>query len=229
MEDPWLYDPDFFQLTHEGKPVYEILKEELLPHMTQGTIKIMGGQYQERRLTCYFSTSKSQMIYSGRTLDPTPPPKESYIELLLLMVSSQDFRDTMETMHPRLKGLVPKFNAVFCNYYRPPNETEKPDSLGAHSDDLKYLASEVILSVTYCSQNGARVFKFHEKPNTTTYAEFELQDSDALWMLPFCQLKFKHSVSDRKYNLAGELIRGGRLNLTFRCVKDSQTILPFEK
>lgn len=219
QNDPWLYDPDFFQNTYEGRPVYEVLKEELLPFMSQGTIKVMGKTHQERRQTCFFTTSKTSMVYSGRTLEPVPPPPGSYVELLLLLVSSQDFRDAMEERHPRLKGLIPEFNAVFFNYYRPPSETDKPDALGAHSDDEKYLASSVILSVTYCSHNGARVFKFHQKPGTTTYKEFELQDSDALWMLPTCQTLFKHSVSDRKTNLAGEIITGGRINATFRCVR----------
>lgn len=217
--DPWLYDPDFFEITRDGKHVYEILREELNPFLTQGTIKVMGKTHQERRQTCFFTTSNTAMVYSGRTLDPIAPPKGSYIELLLLLVSSQDFRDIMEQRFPQLKGLIPEFNAVFFNYYRPPSETDKPDALGAHSDVEKYLASPVILSVTYCSHNGARLFKFHKKPGTTTYKEFELQDGSALWMLPTCQTLFKHSVSDRKNNLAGEKITGGRINATFRCVK----------
>jgi len=218
--DPWIYDEGFFSTTDGDRPVYEILRDELMPYFTRGLVKMGNKEFLERRMTCYFTSSKGKMIYSGRTLEPVTPPQGSYVHLLLELVASQDFRDAMEERHPRLKGVIPVFNAVFVNYYRPPNETEKPDALGAHSDDTRYLASEVILSVTYCAKNGARVFKFHEKPGSSTYAEIEISDGAMLWMLKNCQDRFKHSVSDRKTNLKGEVITGLRINLTFRCVKE---------
>lgn len=218
--DPWIYDEGFFSPMEGDRPVYEILRDELTPYFTRGIVKLYNKEALERRMTCYFTTSKGKMIYSGRTLDPVPPPEGSYIHLLLELVASQDFRDAMEERHPRLKGVIPVFNAVFVNYYRRPQETEKPDYISIHCDDTSYLASDVILSVTYCPKNGARLFKFHEKPSSSTYKEYEICDGGMLVMLPTCQDRFKHSVSDRKTTLKGEVISEGRISITFRCVKE---------
>lgn len=213
----WVHCPELFS-THDekGEHVFKVLLDELTPHLSQGTVKVMGNEFLERRLTGYFTNSKTQMKYSGRTLEIIPPPKNSYIESLFTKVNSVEFKKLINDTYA-----VPdvNFNAVFVNLYRSPNDTDKPDSLGPHSDSLAYMTSEIILSITYCEENGARVFRFHGKGVTTKIVEqIELQDGDGLFMLEGCQQKYKHSISDRMYSLDKKLITGSRINCTFRSV-----------
>lgn len=224
--DPWLYIRKYFDTTINNTKIYDLLLEELADYFIQGIIKLGGKIHKERRLTCYFTILQNpnknggQMKYSGRILKPLSPPINSTIEYLFKLVSSEEFRVKMGKKYSRLKGIIPIFNAVFINYYRPPELTDdKPDYLGPHSDDESYLSSQVILSITYCSENGARMFRFYgPKPSSKVYAEVELEDGDMLFMLSGCQKKYKHSVSDNKYNSKKQPIVGGRINLTFRAV-----------
>lgn len=218
----WVYQPRMFPHNYDGKSIYATMLEELRPYLSVGEVTIMGKKYVENRETCYFSLVDGDMTYSGRKLEPIRPPKGSMVELIMNMAQDPDFQNTVIKTNPELAGKIPKFNAVFINWYRPPGDTEKNDGLGPHSDDEKYLAHQTILSLTFCEKNGERIFKFHEKKGSTkTVEQFELPDGAALWMLPGCQDNYKHSVSDRKTNLAGENITGGRINLTLRCVKEN--------
>lgn len=219
--DPWVVLDRALPISHEGKDVYDLLRDELQQHFSVGTIKLGGRICNERRMTCYFTLDNNAVMkYSGRELIPTPPPKGSYLHILMVMVNDPQFRSHLATMNPRLKDVLPRFNAVFCNWYRPPSETDKPDSLGPHSDDETDLASDVIMSFTYCQENGERIFKMHEKfGSTKTIAEFELKDGAIMVMMPGCQRLCKHSVSDRITNLSGKRITGGRISLTFRCIR----------
>lgn len=212
--EPWVYQPNVFA----NQQMYDTLLRELQPYLTVGKVKVFGKEYDESRKTCYFSFGDGQMNYSGRTLDPVRPPEGSMIENLMHMVNDVQFRENAIARDPVLANVIPEFNAVFINWYRPPGDTPKNDGLGPHSDDERYLASQVILSITFCGENGERIFRFHNKKDGTT-TTFELPDGSALWMLPGCQQLYKHSVSNRKTNLAGRRITGGRLNFTFRCVK----------
>jgi len=220
MKPYWIYDEDFFRTHNEnGTSVYDVLLAELTPYLKQGTVKVVGQDFTERRLTCYFTSTDTQMTYSGRVLEVIRPPPNSYISNLLSVVNSQEFRKLLVDRY-QTNSLNVEFNSVFINWYRPPSITDKPDYLGPHSDDEKYLTLQVILSVTYCEKLGARVFRFHDRSQGNKIKEeFELQDGSLLLMLEGCQKLYKHSVSERKYNLNKQLITGGRLNLTFRCVK----------
>jgi alkylated DNA repair dioxygenase AlkB len=220
--DPWVVLNRALPISYEGRDVYDILRDELQKHFSVGTIQIGGRLCNERRMTCYFTLDNNAVMrYSGRELIPVPPPKGSYLHILMIMVNDPEFRTHLASMNPRLKDVLPQFNAVFVNLYRPPSETDnKPDSLGPHSDDETDLASDVILSFTYCEENGEKIFKFHEKfGSTKTIAEFELKNGSILVMLNGCQRITKHSVSDRVTNLSGKRITGGRINCTFRCIK----------
>ena len=214
MSNPhWLYIPDLFE-----KDKYTSLLEELKPYLTQGKVSLFGETFDERRLTAYFTTTNTKMYYSGRWLEPLMPPTTSIIELLFTHVNSQSFVSDIKV---RYNIILPVFNAVFVNWYRPPNDTDKPDGLGPHSDDEGYLASSIILSITYCEKYGARMFRFHEKTGKSTkiVQQYELEDGSALFMLGECQKLYKHSVSDRKLDSKKRPITGGRINLTFRSVK----------
>lgn len=223
MEQYWIHEGNFFQTHTNNKRVYDVLLFELIPYLKQGTVTVYNKDHLERRLTCYFTLTETEMTYSGRVLEVIKPPCNSYIENLLNAVNSTEFRELLVDRYDD-ESLNVEFNSVFINWYRPPIMTDKPDYLGPHSDDEKYLASQVILSLTYCEDNGARVFRFHDKSQgNRVVEEFELEDGSILLMLKGCQKFYKHSVSDRKYNLNKELITGGRLNLTFRCVASGGT------
>lgn len=213
----WRYIPNLFDAHVDDKHVYKMLYDELTPYLEQGTVKVFSKEYLEHRLTCYFSLNDTKMTYSGREIEPIKPAQNSYIEKLFEKVNSKEFKQLIKDQY-NINDV--DFNAVFVNLYRSPKETDTPDYLGPHSDDLKYMKSEIILSITYCEENGARVFRFHNKGKSTNIVEqIELQDGDALFMLEGCQQKYKHSVSDRKYSLDKKLITGGRINITFRSVK----------
>ena len=212
----WKYMPKLFDTHVDDKHVYATLFDELTPYLSQGTVKVFNNDYLERRLTTYFTTSDTKMEYSGRVLEIIKPHKNSYIESLFSKVNSEEFKKLIKDNY-NIDDV--DFNAVFINLYRSPQETNEPDYLGPHSDSLKYMKSEIILSVTYCEKEGARVFRFHEKGKSTKIVEqIELQDGDALFMLKGCQQNFKHSISNRKNSLDKKLITGGRINCTFRSV-----------
>ena len=225
----WLYIQEFWPREWDGRTSFSRLLEEAKPHLKQEQIVIFGNAITERRLTCLWSHENAVMKYSGRQVVPVKPPKGSYIELLLRAVNSKDFRDSQVTMFPRLGPIFDDmiktsrdgqiFNACFVNWYRSPKETEKVDYLGPHSDDERSLTSKVILSLTFCEEQGAKLFKFHEKPSEKVVWERELEDGSGLWMLPGCQDTHKHSVSDRKTSLDRKLTTKSRLNLTLRQIE----------
>ena len=192
---------------------YEQLVAELGPSLSSGTVRVRGKSYTEPRLTGLFSPLAQTMKYSGRTAQAMLPPPT--LAALLELINSQSFQEAVAEREPRLAGIIPQFNSIFVNHYRPLSE----DHLGLHSDSLADHASEVILSLTFCQKQGARIFRFFAKGSTTTHTQMELQTGEMLWMLPGCQAQFSHAVNYRKTNLAGERITGGRLNLTFRCLK----------
>jgi alkylated DNA repair dioxygenase AlkB len=207
MEEHWKYIPNI--LNDKDNNVYKIILEEITPYLEQGTVKVFNNNYKERRLTTYFTTTNTKMIYSGRELKILHPPP--YISSLIDKVNKLDFK------HYSVNPVV--FNAVFINWYRPPSMTDVPDKLGPHSDDEKYLTSPIILSLTYCEENGERAFIFHSKNTNKIVKEIELENGSGLFMLEQCQKLYKHSVADKKYNSKGRLVKSGRINATFRCVK----------
>ena len=230
VEHPyWLYVKDFWPRQWEGLTSFNRLYEESKAHLKQEQIVVYGQSITERRLTCLWSHENAVMKYSGRQVHPVKPPKGSYIELVLKAVNSPDFITEQIAMFPQLKAVFDSmlsasrdgklFNACFMNLYRSPKETEKIDYLGPHSDDERSLTSPVILSITFCEEHGAKLFKFHEKGTEKVIWEKELEDGSGLWMLAGCQDKYKHSVSDRKTSLDRMPILGRRLNLTLRQIE----------
>ena len=98
--DYWVHCPALFE-THNEKSehVFKVLLDELTPHLSQGTVKVMGKEFLERRLTCYMTLSNTKMKYSGRTLEIIPPPKDSYIEYLFTKLNSIEFKKLIKN-HP---------------------------------------------------------------------------------------------------------------------------------
>lgn len=200
---------------------YDDLLAEVKPHLTQGTV--MFGNL-ERRLTAFFSKENVIMKYSGRSLVPNIPIHNSLIDQMLTYINTDSFKS--ELLAYGINSDIPVFNAVFVNWYRPPSITDEPDKLGYHADDESSLASDIIVSITICEENGYRLFRFQARynqdgtKNSNGYVwQAELQHKDLLIMLPGCQKLFKHSVCDHKKHLNGTHVTGGRINLTFRSIK----------
>lgn len=221
-EDPWVYIPELWPTTTDlrGKDetVYQVLLDECREYLSQGDVVLFGQVHKEGRLTALFSNEDAVMKYSGRQVKPVKPKEGSYMSVILECFQDENFLREIEASNPRLYGKLPKFNAIFMNWYRPPTETEKPDGLGKHADDEKSLTSPVIVSVTFCEPHGERLFSFHEKATDKTVWEKELADGSGLVMMDDCQKRFKHSVSNRKTNSQGKIV-GGRINLTFRQIE----------
>jgi len=226
----WVYVQEFWPRMWDGLSSYDRLLRECQPHLRQEQIVAYGQTLTERRLTCLMSHHETAVMkYSGRQVVPVKPASSSYMNLVFTVVNSPEFQAEQIRMFPQLESVFQTmmatsrdgnlFNACFVNWYRPPPTTDKIDYLGPHSDDERSLTSKVILSLTFCEENGAKLFKFHEKPSERIVWEHELEDGSGLWMLPGCQDTHKHSVSDRKTSINKQKISGGRLNLTFRQIQ----------
>lgn len=115
---------------------------------------------------------------------------------------------------------MPRFNAVFINKYRSPKELaaaaiDKVDTLGWHADDEReQRIADTILSFTVCEIGGERVFELRPKKATSGVSrQVQLDSLSCFIMLPGCQNRWKHRISDRVNVL------GARYNLTFRSLQ----------
>ncbi len=228
----FIYIEKFWPTEYNNRPAYDVLLEELRPHLKQGEITVYGQTIPERRLTCLISHQDGMMTYSGRSVQPVKPIKGSFIDVILRTLNTSAFREHELDMFPQLKKVFEEqdrsgskllFNAIFVNWYRPPSETDKIDYLGIHADDERSLKSKSILSLTFCEEGGAKLFKFHNKRSEEVIWEHELENGAGVWMLPGCQDKLKHSVSDRKTTLKRKKIVGGRLSLTARLIDTGES------
>lgn len=218
----WVRLEGLWPVRDEDRKVYDIVLDEVRNDLKRGTIMLAGRPCHEGRLTAMYSNVEAIMKYSGRTLNPIRPKENGYLSMMLDLINDNEFREAVYEDCPEIRGLLPDFNAVFVNWYRPPElcEAHQMDSIGAHSDDTRGLTSEVIFSVTFCEQGGERLFSFYDKSqNDKMIWQEELKDGDVLIMLNGCQRRYKHGISPRKTHLDKTKITGGRINFTFRCMK----------
>jgi alkylated DNA repair dioxygenase AlkB len=218
----WARLVGFWPTEHENVSSYQTLLDEIRGDLTQGTIVVYGKVCQENRLTVMYSQLEGvTMKYSNRKLEPIKPTEGGYVDILLDLANDPEFRESLCADVPQLRGVLPKFNAVFINWYRPVAICgDKMDGLGMHSDDTTGMTSDIIISITLCEPNGERLFAMHEKAKGDSIVwQEELKDGDIIIMLPECQKYYKHSVSYRKTHLDRSTITGGRLNITLRALK----------
>jgi alkylated DNA repair dioxygenase AlkB len=220
--DHWVRLVNFWPTEHDEKSSYQVLLDEIREDLNRGTIKVGGRVCQEARLTAMYSqVDGAVMKYSGRKLEPRRPVQGGYVDIILDLVNDPEFRDGLCSDVPQLRGVLPNFNAVFINWYRPPSLCgDKMDNIGIHSDDTTGMQSDVIISITLCEPGGERLFSMHDKAQGDKIVwQAELNDGDIIVMLPGCQRLYKHSVSSRKTHLDRSTITGGRLNITLRSLK----------
>tara|TARA_R110001599_G_scaffold21639_2_gene81046 strand:- start:14596 stop:15279 length:684 start_codon:yes stop_codon:yes gene_type:complete len=215
----YVYMPEFWPTKRNN---YQRLIDEIGKHLIQSNVKLFGAVHQERRLTCLMAEKEMKMSYSGRTVVSNKIENGTLLSKMLNILRSEKYQSLLCDIAPELKDVIPKFNAVFINHYRRREDWgDKPDGLGFHSDDEKDLKSSVILAVTFCEDGGERIFRFQDKKTKTILWQKELENGSALWMLPGCQDRTKHEISDRKTHIDGSKVTGGRISLTFR-----QLVLP---
>jgi len=223
MESPyWVYIPSLWVTDYDGRSMYDATLAEMQGDLKKGLIKMGGMVREEARLTTMYSNVENAVMkYSGRVVTPIRPTKGGCIDVLLDVVNADDFRELIFDVAPDLRTRLPKWNAVFVNWYRNPMTTGgKVDNLGAHSDDTRELDSEIIFSLTFCESGGHRLFSMFDKASGNKVAwEAELKDGDGFLMLEGCQKLYKHAVSSRKTHLDKSPVIGGRINFTFRILK----------
>lgn len=163
------------------------------------------------------SESQTEMRYSGRTVKANKIEPGTLLYKIMKLLHKPSFQEVLFETVPQLRGVIPEFNSVFVNHYRRPEEWgSKPDGLGFHSDDERDLQSSVILAITFCEVGGERIFTLQDKKTNEVLWRKEPKNGSALWMLPGCQDRTKHEVSDRKTHINGTKVTGGRISLTFR-------------
>jgi alkylated DNA repair dioxygenase AlkB len=156
---------------------------------SQGAIVMFGRELLEPRLTAWFGDA--DYTYSGRTVRAFPWP----VSLAALRVRVE-----------RAAG-VP-FNAVLLNLYR-----DGRDSMGLHSDDELELGRDP--TIASVSLGVGRRFVLVPKRKSARREgayELELVHGSLLVMAGACQHQYRHGVPKQP------LIRGERINLTFRRV-----------
>lgn len=222
MKSPyWLHIPNLWPTEEDLRSSYDILLDEVRQDLSVGVVKLYGGVHSEGRMTTLYSRENAVMKYSGRTLQPNKPKPNGYVDMILDMFSDDEFRSLLCEDHPELMSVLPRPNAAFINWYRPPSQNEgNMDGLGAHSDDTSGMTSDVIISITLCEPNGEKLFAMHDKSQGDTIVwQAELANGDILIMMPGCQKLYKHSVSKRMTHLNKSKITGGRLNITLRALQ----------
>lgn len=217
----WLHITDLWPTQQDDKSCYNILLDEVREDLTVGAVKLYGNVHSEGRMTALYSRESAVMKYSGRILEPKKPKKNGYIDMVLDIFNDGDFRALLCENQPELAQVLPRPNAAFINWYRPPSQNGgNMDGLGVHSDDTSGMTSDVIISITLCEAGGEKLFAMHDRSRGDSVVwQAELGDGDILVMMPGCQKLYKHSVSKRVTHLDRSKITGGRLNITLRALK----------
>lgn len=226
-------------LASNSASYYDTLVREL--PWSAGTVLVRGQRFQERRLTCLFSTTPmSDYHYSGKVM-------QAHAWHPLLDNIRQQVTDICRRDYPEWQPGW-QFDTALCNWYRPKsllqeiarqraeeqsseNDTEVPakiewkgDSISWHSDSERDLVQDrPIASVTLCHTDGVR--RFDLRCNTEeigvhyippiqhgTYQVF-LQPGSLFVMGRDTQRYYMHSVPEQRK------VEGGRVNITFRQTK----------
>jgi alkylated DNA repair dioxygenase AlkB len=200
---------------------YELLRAEL--PWTQGSVRVYGKSYPERRLTCLLSDA----------------PGESYHYSSKEMTGS-DWHPVVSGIRERLQSLCAasypgwqqgwRFDTCLCNYYRPRREILadeerpwKPDVISWHSDSEQ----DLVVDAPIASVSFGATRRFDLRPNARANsrrmaAPVQHEDvrtylvSGSLFVMGRdTQRYYMHQVPEER------TVEGGRVNLTFRMTKRS--------
>lgn len=180
----YLYQNFFSHL--EESHLFTILKQQTL--WRQESIRIMGNQVLQPRLTALYGDVDKSYSYSGITMNP-----EKWTDDLLFI------KKKIEVF------LGQKFSTVLLNYYR--NGT---DSMGWHRDNEQSLGrNPVIVSI---SLGASRPFLLRHYDDRELRIKINLTPGSLLLMKGATQHHWQHSLP--KVPKLAE----ARINLTFRTI-----------
>lgn len=174
--------------------VYDTLQKEV--PWKQEKVIIMGKEYDARRLTCFLGEEGKSYFYSGIERIP------------------EKMTDTLKDIMKRVQTIVdnvrehPKYTSTLANYY-----LTGENSIGMHSDDETTLVPDSIIASV--SIGAVRHFDIYCKKTGKKVMRLELEDGSLLLMGKNMQKLYKHAVPVQKK------IKDGRINLTFRCIKEN--------
>lgn len=199
---------------------YEVLREHV--PWSQGSVRVRGHVWPERRLTCLFSDAPGEAYhYSGKEMvaQKWHPLVDSIRERVTAICARS---------YPRWRSAW-SFDTCLCNLYRPRDEMPvdpvtgeqrpwRPDKLSWHADDEKDLIADApIASVSF---GATRRFDLRTHSKTiparyrTRYAHPDVRTylvSGSLFVMGAgTQREYVHQVPEER------TVTGGRVNLTFR-------------
>ena len=199
---------------------YGTLLDEIRNDLIVGQVRIGPTVMNENRMTTLYTMEDTsvKMVYSGREVKAKIPRLNGVIYTMFESFHDPTYR---LTIFEHYGIVIPFFNSVFVNWYRPPTLTSpKIDYIGYHSDDIQSLRDETIYIITICEDTGKRIFRFRKKGTTSGYEwQQELSSGSLLIMNKGCQDVYKHSVINNKTSLNKTPITGGRISLTFRSLR----------
>jgi len=197
---------------------YSLLRERV--PWAQGSVRVRGKVWAERRLTCLFSDSPGTTYhYSGKEMVGQEWDR-------VVWGIREDLYRMCRREYPGWKDSW-KFDTCLCNYYRPREEVEvegekwKPDVIGLHADSEQ----DLIMDRPIASVSFGVVRRFDLVPNPETKGKYTmapvqhdvvqtyLASGSVFVMGRGCQRYYKHQVPAEKK------VEGGRINLTFRMTK----------
>lgn len=192
----FFYSEDLFDNPQE---LYDKLLEEI-PWQQEDSY-MMGKVFKQPRKTCLVGDSDKTYFYSGFERKPFPiTPTISY-----LMKEAQEMVELVYPGHP-------KYTSVLCNLYEDGN-----NYIARHSDDETDLEDNCIIS-SY-SFGAERFFDIHSKKKGSEKEKLvkrlTLKNGSWVGMGKGSQKNYKHSVPKQLR------VKNGRINLTFRVIKQS--------
>jgi alkylated DNA repair dioxygenase AlkB len=156
----------------------------------QRTLRIVGREIPEPRLTAWFGDPGAVYTYSGLTLAPEPWPT------------------ALAGLRARLEAeLGHRYNSVLCNLYR-----DGSDSVGFHADDEPELGAQPIIASVSLGATRRFVLK-HKRRKSLAPVTFELASGTLLVMGGATQRHWVHALPKQRG------IAAPRVNLTFRLVQ----------
>jgi alkylated DNA repair dioxygenase AlkB len=154
----------------------------------QDSIRIMGREMAQPRLTAWYGEPGTVYRYSGLTLSPLP-----FTALLGRLKAAAE----------AAAGIV--FNSALLNFYR-----DGADSVSWHSDNEPELGPDPVIASL--SLGAMRRFDLRHRTERDRRVAFELQHGSILVMGPGCQTAWQHRIAKTKAPV------GPRINLTFRWI-----------
>ncbi len=202
LEDLEIPDAEFIyveDLFDDPDDIFQKLLDEI--PWQQEESKMMGKTFPQPRKTCLIGDLDKPYFYSGfkRKVFPITPT------IRMLMDEVQKIVNLLYPDHPI-------YTSVLCNYY----ENGK-SYIAYHSDDEKDLVEGAIISSL--SFGAERFFDIRRKKTSEEKEKLQkrvsLKNGSWLGMGKNSQKNYKHGLPKQK------TIKHGRINLTFRVIKNS--------